>query len=148
MINKEILLIDDNSNDILLTQRALKINNIRSEVIVANDGLEALDYLFGNGKYSGRDLSQLPVLILLDLKMPRMNGLEVLKQIRYNRLTRVIPVVMLTSSNEESDLIASYDLGCNAYICKPVDFNQFTEAINQLGQFWLGLNEHPSKFKN
>ena len=148
MASKSILLIDDNENDVLLAQRALKKNNISNEVVVARDGREALDYLFCKGKYARRDVNcNPPVVALLDLKMPRLNGLEVLKQIRENPKTKNLPVVILTSSNEDSDLIQSYDLGCNAYIRKPVDFNQFAEAVKQLGLFWLVLNEPPISIK-
>jgi two-component system response regulator len=144
MTNKSILLVDDNTNDVLLTQRALRKNNIANTVIVANDGEEALDYLFCRGKYSTRDVNcDPPVVILLDLKMPKMDGLEVLKQIRQNPKTKSLPVVILTCSREETDVIQSYNLGCNAYVRKPVDFVQFVEAVKQLGLFWLVLNEPP-----
>jgi two-component system, response regulator len=145
MANKTILLVDDNENDILLTQRALKKNNITNNLVVAGDGEEALDYLFCRGKHVDRDINcNTPVLTLLDLNMPKMNGLEVLKQIRGNPITKNLPVVILTSSKEDSDLVKSYELGCNAYISKPVDFNQFAEAVKLVGLFWLILNEHPA----
>jgi two-component system, response regulator len=143
MANKTILLVDDNQDDVFLTLRALKKSNIANEVIVAKDGVEALDYLFGTGEHSGRDLRQMPVVTLLDLNMPRMNGHQVLKKIRGNPLTRLLPVVILTASKEETDIFKSYELGSNAYIRKPVDFIQFAEAIKQLGLFWLVLNEPP-----
>jgi len=143
--NKTILLVDDNENDIWLTQRALNKNNIANNLVVASDGEEALDYLFCRGKYTNRDINcNPPVLTLLDLNMPKMNGLEVLKQIRGNPTTKNLPVVILTSSKEDSDLVKSYELGCNAYVSKPVDFNQFAEVVKQLGLFWLMLNEHPA----
>ena len=148
MINKAILLVDDNPDDVFLTQRALKKNNIVNEVIVAKDGVEAIDYLFGTGQYQGRDSRRMPALILLDLKMPKMDGLEVLKRIRDNLLTKILPVVVLTSSKEDVDLMNSYYLGCNGYVRKPVDFDQFAEAVKQLGLFWLVLNEHPSVSAN
>jgi two-component system, response regulator len=143
MSSKIILLVDDNENDIFLTQRALKKNNIANEVVIANDGQEALDYLFGNGKHTGRDLSQMPVVTLLDLKMPRIDGFEVLKQIRSNPRTKHLPVVILTASREDIDIVKGYTEGCNAYVSKPVDFDQFAEAVRQLGLFWLVLNEAP-----
>jgi two-component system response regulator len=144
MTNKCILLVDDSKNDVLLAQRALSKSNIANDVVVAGDGEEALDYLFCRGKYAARDVScDPPVVILLDLKMPKMDGLEVLKQIRQNPKTKSLPVVILTCSREETDVIQSYNLGCNAYVRKPVDFVQFVEAVKQLGLFWLVLNEPP-----
>jgi len=140
---KTILLVEDNPSDVELTKRALQKEHILNEIIVAEDGQEALDYLFGTGKYSGRDLSQMPTLILLDLKLPRVDGLEVLKQIRADERTRRLLVVILTSSREEQDLIKGYNLGVNSYICKPVDFNQFVEAVKYLGLYWLVINETP-----
>lgn len=140
-MNKVILLVDDNPNDVFLTLRALKKSNISNEVVVAYDGVEALDYLFGRGKYEGRDLHQMPALTLLDLKMPRLDGLDTLKQIRANPLTELLAVVILTASKEDIDIFSSYNLGCNAYVRKPVDFEQFVEAVKQLGLFWLILNE-------
>jgi two-component system response regulator len=138
-----ILLVEDNPDDEELTLLAFKESKILNEVIVARDGEEALDYLFGTGKHAGRDLSVMPQLILLDLKLPKVDGLEVLKRLREERRTRLLPVVILTSSKEESDLISSYSLGVNSYIRKPVDFSQFIEAVNQLGLYWLVLNEAP-----
>ncbi len=141
MTNKIILLVEDNPNDVELTKRALKKNNLLNEVVVAEDGVEALDYLFGTGEYADKDKMPLPTLILLDLKLPRVDGLEVLREIRKNPRTKRLPVVVLTSSKEDQDLIASYDLGANSYIRKPVDFKQFTEAVQNLGLYWLVLNE-------
>jgi len=137
------LLVEDNPDDIELTIRALSKSNILNKVVVAHDGVEALDFLFGTGTYAGRDLSVMPTVILLDLKLPKINGLEVLQRIRADERTKFLPVVILTSSNEEQDLINGYQLGVNSYICKPVDFVQFTEAVRQLGLYWLLLNEQP-----
>lgn len=141
MREKIILLVEDNADDEALTLRALKMNNILNEVVVARDGVEALDYLFGTGKHVGRDMSQLPSVTLLDLKLPKIDGLEVLKKVRANEVTKLLPVVILTSSKEDQDLINGYSLGANSYIRKPVDFSQFSEAIRQLGLYWLVLNE-------
>lgn len=143
MPNKIILLVDDNEHDVFLTQRALNKSNIANEVVVASNGQEALDYLFGNGQYSGRDIHKMPVVVLLDIKMPLIDGFEVLKRIRANPQTRSLPVVILTASKEDIDIVKSYSEGCNAYVTKPVDFNQFAEAVKQLGLFWLVLNEPP-----
>ncbi len=143
MKNKIILLVEDNPDDVELTMRALKKNNISNRVVVANDGVEALDYLFGTGRFSGRDIEIMPQVILLDLKMPRMDGLEVLHRIREDERTKLLPVVILTTSNEDMDRLASYRGGANSYIRKPVDFNQFAEAVQQLGLYWLVLNEAP-----
>jgi len=143
MDNKTILLVEDNPDDEALTLRALKRNNILNEVVVARDGAEALDYLFAQGVHSDRDAGKLPEVVLLDLKLPKLDGLEVLRRIRDEPLTRRLAVVILTSSNEERDIIAGYDLGANSYIRKPVDFNQFMEAIRQLGIYWLVLNVPP-----
>lgn len=144
MINKKILLVEDNPDDVALTMRALNKNNIANEVIVAKDGVEALDYLFGTGAYDSRDASKTPAVVLLDLKLPRIDGLEVLEHIRKDERTKLTPVVILTSSKEEQDLIRGYRLGANSYIRKPVDFIQFSEAVRQLGLYWLILNEPPS----
>ena len=143
MKNKIILLVEDNPDDVKLTMRALKKSNILNEVVVAEDGVEALDYLFGTGKFEGRDTSIMPQLVLLDLKMPKMDGLEVMHRIRAAEKTRLLPVVILTTSNEDKDRIESYKLGANSYVRKPVDFNQFVEAVQQLGLYWLVLNESP-----
>ena len=143
MRKKIILLVEDNPDDELLAIRALEKNNIMNEVVVARDGAEALDYLFGTGAYTGRDLSVMPQIILLDLKLPKIDGLEVLRRLRNDERTKLLPVVVLTSSKEERDLTESYSLGANSYIRKPVNFAQFTEAIRQLGLYWLVLNESP-----
>jgi len=143
MSKKVILLVEDNPDDEVLTLRALKKNNILNEVVVAHDGVEALDYLFATGQYSGRVTDETPQLILLDIKLPKLDGLEVLERIRADERTRLLPVVLLTSSREEQDLINGYALGANSYIRKPVDFTQFTEAIRLLGMYWLVLNEPP-----
>ena len=141
--NKVILLVEDNPDDEALAIRALKKNNIVNEVVVARDGAAALDYLFGTGAHTGRDLSVPPQVVLLDLKLPKLSGLEVLKRIRGDERTRSQPVVILTSSKEEQDLTASYGLGANSYIRKPVDFSQFSDAVRQIGLYWLVLNEAP-----
>ncbi len=143
MSDKVILLVEDNPDDEALTLRALKKNNIMNEVVVARDGEEALDYLFGTGKYDGRDTSVQPQVILLDLQLPKINGIEVLKRLRADSRTALQPVVILTTSSEEKDIISSYASGANSYIRKPVDFNQFIEAVKQLGLYWLVLNESP-----
>ena len=145
MDKKTILLVEDNPDDQDLTLRALKKNQIMNEVIVVSDGAEALDYLFCSGKYADREIEKLPEVILLDLKLPKINGLEVLRRIRADKRTKLLPVVILTSSTEESDLVESYKLGANSYIKKPVDFIQFSEAVRQLGLYWLVLNESPPK---
>lgn len=138
-----ILLVEDNPDDEALAIRALKRHHIGNEIVIARDGVEALDYLFGTGEYAGRDVSLRPAVVLLDLKLPRIDGLEVLRRVREHELTRLLPVVVLTTSNEERDLLDSYSLGCNSYIRKPVDFLQFSEAIRQLGMYWLLMNEPP-----
>ena len=143
MEEKIILLVEDNPNDVILTERALKKSHILNKLIVAKDGAEALDYIFGSGNYVGRDTAIMPEVILLDLKLPKIDGLEVLKRIRSDKRTNILPVVILTSSKEEKDLINGYTLGANSYIRKPVNFNQFVEAIRQLGLYWLVLNEAP-----
>lgn len=140
---KIILLVEDNPDDETLTIRAFRKNNITNEVVVARDGVEALDYLFGAGKYEGRDTSDLPQVVLLDLKLPKMDGLEVLRRIRADDRTRYQPVVILTSSKEDQDLISGYRLGANSYVRKPVNFEEFIEAARQLGLYWLLLNERP-----
>jgi CheY-like chemotaxis protein len=141
MKDKIILLIEDNPDDEALTLRALEKNNIKNDVVVVRDGAEALDYFFGTGSYAGRDLTIMPKLTLLDLKLPKVDGLEVLRQLRANELTRLLPVVILTSSNEEQDRVNGYGLGANSYVRKPIDFGQFTDAVRQLGLYWLILNE-------
>ncbi len=143
MKNKVILLVEDNPDDVKLTMRALKKSNILNEVIVAQDGAEALDYLFCTGKYSERDKNVLPQVVLLDLKMPKVDGLEVLQRLRNNERTKLLPTVVLTTSNEDRDRIESYKLGANSYIRKPVDFEQFVNAVQSLGLYWLVLNEAP-----
>jgi two-component system, response regulator len=141
MNQKSFLLVEDNPSDVELTQRALKKSHIANAMVVAEDGQEALDYLFGKGSYSQRDPRDVPALVLLDLNLPRLDGLEVLRRIRAEPLTCRLPVVILTTSKEDQDVAQSYDLGANSYIRKPVDFNQFAQAIEQLGLYWLVLNE-------
>jgi len=143
IMDKTILLVEDNPDDEALTLRALKKNNIRNEVVIAHDGAEALDYLFGTGQYTGRNTDVLPQVVLLDLKLPKVEGLEVLRRVRADKRTKLLPVVILTSSNEEQDRIDGYGLGANSYVRKPVDFTQFMEAARQLGLYWLILNEPP-----
>jgi DNA-binding response OmpR family regulator len=135
-----ILLVEDNADDEALTLRALKKNNIKNEVIVAHDGVEALDYLFGEGTHAGRDTRFMPQVILLDLKLPKLDGFEVLRRMRSNERTNLVPVVILTSSDEEQDRINGYGLGANSYVRKPVEFGTFIEAVKQLGLYWLILN--------
>ena len=143
MGKKIILLVEDNPDDVALTLRAFKKNNIINEVVVVRDGLEALDYLFATGTHAGRDISVMPAVVLLDLKMPKMNGLEVLQRLRADVQTKYLPVVILTSSKEDQDLMDGYSFGANSYIRKPVDFVQFIEAVRQLRLYWLLLNEPP-----
>lgn len=137
---KSILLVEDNPDDEELTLRALKKNNVVNEVVVARDGAEALEYLFAEGKYAGRDVTNPPSVVLLDLKLPKIDGLEVLKRVRADARTRMLPIVILTSSKEEQDLISGYTNGCNSYIRKPVDFDEFIDAVRQLGLYWLTMN--------
>lgn len=141
MKTNAILLVEDNPDDEALTLRALKKNHILNEVVIARDGVEALDYLFGTGAHTGRDLSVLPQVVLLDLNLPRLGGLDVLRRIREDERTKLLSVVVLTSSKEDEDLLRSYSLGANSYVRKPVDFSQFTEAVKTLGLYWLLLNE-------
>ena len=143
MDNKIILLVEDTVDDVDLTLRSLKKNNIFNEVVVARDGAEALDYLFATGAYAGRDSSITPAVILLDLKIPKIDGLEVLRRLRADERTKRLPVVVVTSSKEELDMVTSYELGANSYVRKPVDFVQFSDAVRQLGMYWLLLNEPP-----
>jgi two-component system response regulator len=143
MTDDTILLVEDNPDDEELTLRALKNNSIRNTIVVARDGAEALDYLFCTGSFSGRDANELPGVILLDLKLPKVDGLEVLRRLRADQRTRLIPVVILTSSIEEQDRLKGYGLGANSYVRKPVDFSRFSEAVRQLGLYWLLLNERP-----
>jgi two-component system response regulator len=141
--DKMILLVEDNPDDEALTLRALRKNNILNPVVVARDGEEALDFLFGTGRHAGRDLDQQPQVVLLDLKLPKLDGLEVLRRLRADPRTRLLPVVILTTSNEDRDILSSYQLGANSYVRKPVDFEQFIEAARQLGLYWLVLNVPP-----
>ncbi len=141
MYHTTILLVEDNPDDEALTLRAFKKNNIKNDVVVAHDGVEALDYLFGTGTYAGRDSNATPAVVLLDIKLPKIDGLEVLRRLREDERTKLTPVVILTSSKEEQDLVRGYALGANSYVRKPVDFSQFTEAVRQLGMYWLVLNE-------
>jgi two-component system response regulator len=138
-----ILLVEDNPDDAALTQRAFAKSNIANKLVLVKDGVEALDYLFATGAWAGRSEEEDPTLILLDLKLPKIGGLEVLRRLRAEQRTRLIPVIILTSSVEERDLIEGYSLGCNSYIHKPVDFSQFTEAVKTLGLYWMVLNQPP-----
>ena len=142
-MERNILLVEDNPDDVELTLRALKQHNIKNEVIVAGDGAEALDYLFATGAYADRVASPMPAVVLLDLKLPKVDGLQVLQRIRADERTRLVPVVILTSSDEEQDMIDGYKLGANSYVRKPVDFAEFVEAARQLGLYWLVVNEPP-----
>jgi two-component system response regulator len=141
MMGKVILLVEDNPDDEALTLRSFKRCNILNDVIVAHDGVEALDYIFGTGKYAGRDVTDVPAVIMLDLKLPKVDGMEVLRRLRADERTKLAPVVILTSSREERDVVNGYKLGANSYIRKPVDFEQFAGAVQQLGLYWLLLNE-------
>ncbi len=148
METRPILLIEDNPDDEALTLRALQKNNIKNDVVVARDGAEALDYLFATGAHAGRDARVMPHVILLDLKLPKVSGFEVLKALRSDPRTRLLPVVILTSSNEERDRVEGYGLGANSYVRKPVEFGNFIEAVRQLGLYWLILNESAPAGKN
>lgn len=141
MTDRVILLVEDNENDEVLTLRALKKSNILNRVVVVRDGAEALDYLFARGTHAGRTATETPQVILLDLKLPKIDGLEVLRAIRGDDRTKLLPVVVLTSSVEDQDVIQSYGLGANSYVRKPVDFNQFVDAVRQLGLYWLVINQ-------
>jgi len=143
MRKNSIMVVEDNEDDLELTLRAFAKNNILNEIVIARDGVEALDYLFGTGAHEGRDLRVMPEVILLDLNMPRMGGIETLKKIRANKRTKLLPVVVLTSSDEEQDMTESYKCGVNSYIRKPVDFSQFVDSVRQLSLYWLVLNQHP-----
>lgn len=139
----EILLVEDNPADAELTLNALQENNLSNRIEWLHDGVEAMDFLFGTGVYAGRDINKTPKVILLDLKLPKVDGLEVLRRIKADERTRTIPVVVMTSSHEERDIVESYKLGVNSYIVKPVDFEQFTEAVRALGMYWVLLNQPP-----
>lgn len=141
--DKPILLVEDNPDDIELTRRAFRKNNLLNPVVVAEDGVAALDYVFGRGAWEGRDVSDRPALVLLDLKLPKLDGIEVLRQVREDARTRTIPIVVLTTSREDRDVVESYRLGANSYVRKPVDFNEFIDAVRNLGMYWLLLNEAP-----
>jgi two-component system response regulator len=143
MSERTILLVEDNADDEALTLRAFAKNHITNPVAIARDGVEALDYLFATGRHAGRDVTERPAVVLLDLKLPKLDGIDVLKRIRADERTRLLPVVILTSSREEQDIIDGYRFGCNSYVRKPVDFDQFLEAAKQLGLYWLLLNEPP-----
>lgn len=145
MKDRVILLVEDNASDEALTLRALKKSNIMNEIVVARDGVEALDYLFGTGSYAERDMEKIPQIVLLDLKLPKIDGLQVLQKIRENEMTKHLAVVVFTSSSEEEDIVKSYHLGANSYVRKPVDFDQFSHAISQLGLYWVVLNELPAR---
>lgn len=143
-----ILLVEDNPDDEALTRRALKKNQIMSDIVVAPDGAVALDYLFGTGDFEGRDPKEPPSLVLLDLSLPKIDGLEVLRRVRADNRTKRIPIVILTTSKQEEDIAEGYEAGVNSYVCKPVDFQEFTEAARQIGNYWLMVNQHPSRLGN
>ena len=139
----EILIVEDNASDAEMAMRAFKKNNLANKIHIVHDGEEALNFIFAKGEYAERDKEQKPKIILLDLKLPKIDGLEVLKELKNNETTKIIPVIILTSSKEESDIIKSYNLGVNSYIVKPVDFDKFVEAVRDLGHYWLLLNINP-----
>tara|TARA_Y100000589_G_scaffold99295_2_gene93844 strand:- start:1828 stop:2259 length:432 start_codon:yes stop_codon:yes gene_type:complete len=141
-----ILLVEDNADDELLALRALKKTDVPNDVVVTRDGQEALDYIFGQGKFQGRDIRLLPKVVFLDLKLPKLDGLEVLRKIRQDERTKRLPVVLLTSSDEVQDMKAGYDIGVNSYINKPVDFDEFVSQVKLLGQYWLGVNRVPALY--
>jgi two-component system response regulator len=143
MTDRYILLVEDNPDDEELTLLSLRKNNLAHEIIVVRDGVEAIEFLFGNGQYAGRDVSRVPTVILLDLKLPKLDGLGVLKRLRTDERTRTLPVVVLTSSSQDADVIASYNLGANSYVRKPVEFGAFVEAVSSLGLYWVLLNRPP-----
>jgi two-component system response regulator len=143
MATKPILLVEDNPDDEELIRLALKDNQIANDVVVTRDGVEALDYLFATGRYAGRELTKPPALVLLDLKLPKVSGLDVLKRVREDPRTRMIPIVILTSSNEEQDIVASYQLGTNSYVRKPIDFHEFQKVVKEIGLYWLLVNQPP-----
>lgn len=145
MTNETILLVEDNPDDVELTRRAFRKNNIANNIVVTHDGVEALDYLFGRGAFADRDVRDPPRLVLLDLKLPKLDGLQVLERLRADERTRLTPVVILTSSKEEQDLVSGYQTGANSYVRKPVDFNRFVEAVRHIGLYWLLINESPSQ---
>ncbi len=147
MQGKAILLVEDNPDDVDLTLRALRQYNVSNEISVVRDGAEALDYLFATGTYADRDTSAMPTVVILDLKLPKVDGLEVLQRMRADERTKLVPVVILTSSKEEKDMINGYKLGANSYVRKPVNFNQFIEAAQQLGLYWLVINEPPPQIR-
>ena len=142
---KTILLVEDNPDDEALTRRAFRKNHMTNDIVVARDGTEALDYLFGTGPYEGRNVDEQPLVVLLDLKLPKVDGLEVLRRVRADERTRLVPVVILTSSREETDLATCYRLGANSYVRKPVRFDQFSDAVRQVGLYWLLVNERVSR---
>ena len=146
MSNMTILLVEDNADDELLALRALKKTDVPNDVVVTRDGQEALDYIFGQGKFQGRDIRLLPKVVFLDLKLPKLDGLEVLRKIRQDERTKRLPVVLLTSSDEVQDMKAGYDIGVNSYINKPVDFDEFVSQVKLLGQYWLGVNLVPALY--
>jgi two-component system, response regulator len=145
MADKMILLVEDNPDDEELTTRALRKANIANEIVVARDGRQALDFVFAEGEHAGRDLSRMPAVILLDLKLPKLNGLDVLQRLRADERTKLIPTVVLTSSSEDEDMVKSYKFGANSYVRKPVEFGAFANAVSQLGVYWVLLNELPPR---